>query len=72
MRGLQKMVDENRYCPDILVQVSAVNEALRKVSESLLRSHLSHCVTHAIRSGDAESADRTYEELAALFSRYSR
>src|SRR5262245_4168208 len=53
MRGLQKMVEEDRYCADILTQVSSVHEALRSVARELLRNHLRHCASTAIRSDDA-------------------
>ena len=59
IRGLQKMVDEDRYCPDIITQIASVQEALRGVGRQLLRNHLKHCATTAIRKGAAE-ADRTY------------
>lgn len=72
VRGVQRMVDENRYCPEVLVQISAISEALRKVSEAMLRSHLSHCVTRAVTSGDEDSAEAIYDELADLFSKYAR
>ncbi len=52
IRGLQKMVEEERYCADIVTQVSSVHEALRAVSRLLLRNHLHHCATAAIRSDD--------------------
>lgn len=72
VRGVQRMVEENRYCPEVLIQISAINEALRKVSETMLRSHLSHCVTSAVKSGDVDSAEAIYDELADLFSKYAR
>lgn len=72
VRGVQRMVEENRYCPEVLVQISAINEAMRKVSEVMLRSHLSHCVTSAVKSGDSDSAEAIYDELADLFSKYAR
>lgn len=67
MRGLQKMVTEERYCADVLVQIASVQEALRAVGKVLLRNHLSHCVTDAIRSGEEARAAETVEELVALF-----
>lgn len=72
VRGLQKMVEEERYCADIITQVSSVQEALRGVSRSLLRNHLEHCAATAIRSGDAESAEAMYEELVDLMFRGAR
>jgi len=72
VRGLQRMIGEERYCPDILVQVSAVQESLRAVSRLLLRNHLEHCATNALRSGDAERARATCDELAELFYQHLR
>src|SRR5215510_2225625 len=51
IRGLQKMVHEDRYCADILMQISSVQEALRGVSRELMRNHLRHCVTQAVQKG---------------------
>ncbi|MFL5616120.1 MAG: metal-sensitive transcriptional regulator [Gemmatimonadaceae bacterium] len=65
LRGLQKMVEEERYCADILVQISSVQEALRSVGRELLRNHLKHCATAAIRSSDAD-AEEMYDELVEL------
>jgi DNA-binding FrmR family transcriptional regulator len=65
VRGLQKMVDEDRYCADILVQISSVQEALRGVGRELLRNHLKHCATAAIRASDSE-AQKMYGELVDL------
>ncbi len=72
VRGLQRMVEEERYCPDVLEQLSAVHESLRAVGQLLLRNHLEHCATNAIRSGDPARAARTYEELTALFYKHAR
>ncbi len=72
IRGLQKMVDEERYCADILVQISSVQEALSGVSRALLRNHLRHCLASAIQKGKPAEAERVYTELVDLFSRYSR
>ena len=71
VRGLQKMVDEDRYCADILTQISSVQEALRGVGRELMRNHLKHCATGAIRSGGME-ADRMYDELVDLMYTHSR
>ena len=71
VRGLQRMVEGDRYCADILVQVSAVQEALRNVGRELLRNHLRHCATDAIKASP-QRADAMYDELVELFSRYSR
>jgi CsoR family transcriptional regulator, copper-sensing transcriptional repressor len=66
MRGLQKMVDEERYCADVLMQVASVQEALRGVGRALLHNHLKHCATEAIRSDDPALADAMYGELLEL------
>ncbi|MBM3907462.1 MAG: metal-sensitive transcriptional regulator [Gemmatimonadetes bacterium] len=71
VRGLQKMVEEDRYCADILVQVSSVQEALRAVSRELMRNHLKHCAASAIRKGDAE-AEAMYDELVELMRKHAR
>jgi DNA-binding FrmR family transcriptional regulator len=72
VRGLQKMVEEDRYCPDILTQISSVQEALRSVGRELMRNHLKHCATQAIRSGDGAAAEATYDELIEMIYRHSR
>jgi CsoR family transcriptional regulator, copper-sensing transcriptional repressor len=71
VRGLQRMVEEDRYCPDILTQLSAVHEALRGVSRELMRNHLKHCVSNAIRSEDG-SAEGMYDELVEMVYRHVR
>jgi CsoR family transcriptional regulator, copper-sensing transcriptional repressor len=70
-RGLQKMVEADRYCADILTQLSSVQEALRAVARELMRNHLKHCATRAIRSGPAE-ADAMVNELMSLIHRHGR
>src|SRR6266513_1514679 len=65
VRGLQKMVEEDRYCADVLTQISSVHEALRSVARELMRNHLKHCATSAIKAGDAR-ADAMYDELVEL------
>jgi DNA-binding FrmR family transcriptional regulator len=69
VRGLQRMVEEDRYCADILTQIASVQEALGAVSRELLRNHLRHCATHAIRAGTSRQAEAMYEELLSLLSR---
>ncbi|HEY4218094.1 MAG TPA: metal-sensitive transcriptional regulator [Gemmatimonadaceae bacterium] len=71
VRGLQKMVEEDRYCADILTQISSVHEALRAVGRELMRNHLKHCATVAIRS-DPEKAEAMYDELVELMHAHSR
>ena len=71
VRGLQKMVDEDRYCADIMTQISSVQEALRSVGRELMRNHLKHCASAAIRSSDPD-ADAMYDELVDLMYTHSR
>jgi DNA-binding FrmR family transcriptional regulator len=71
VRGLQQMVGDERYCADILVQISSVQEALRAVTRELMRNHLKHCATAAIRKGPAE-AEAMYDELADLMHKHAR
>jgi DNA-binding FrmR family transcriptional regulator len=71
VRGLQKMVEEERYCADVLTQISSVHEALRSVARELMRNHLKHCASTAIKAGDA-SADAMYDELVELMYKHAR
>ncbi|WP_185995227.1 metal-sensitive transcriptional regulator [Nocardioides campestrisoli] len=65
-RGLQRMVEEEKYCIDILTQVSAMTKALQAVSLGLLADHLGHCVVDAARAGDAEAEEKVQEAMAAI------
>jgi CsoR family transcriptional regulator, copper-sensing transcriptional repressor len=65
-RGLQRMVDEDQYCIDILTQVSAMTKALHAVSIGLLEDHLNHCVVDAARSGDDEAREKVAEATEAI------
>jgi DNA-binding FrmR family transcriptional regulator len=71
VRGLQRMVEEDRYCPDILTQISSVHEALRATGRELMRNHLRHCVAAAVKSGP-EAAEQVYDELIELMYRHAR
>lgn len=71
VRGLQKMVEEDRYCADIMTQIASVHEALRSVGRALMRNHLKHCAATAIRS-DEESAEAMYDELVDLMYKAAR
>jgi CsoR family transcriptional regulator, copper-sensing transcriptional repressor len=71
VRGLQRMVAEDRYCADILTQISSVHEALRGVGRELARNHMKHCATSAIRSGGAE-AEQMYDELVDMMYKHLR
>lgn len=71
VRGLQKMVESDRYCADIMTQISSVHEALRAVGRELMKNHLRHCASAAIRGGDAE-AEAMYDELVDLMYKHGR
>ncbi len=72
VRGLQNMVEEERYCADIVMQVSSVQEALRGVARLLMRNHLQHCATQAIREGSEAEAGAMYDELLNIIYRHLR
>lgn len=72
VRGLSKMVDEDRYCIDIVTQISAVRAALRRVEEEILQDHVAHCVQHAIASGNKADQKEKIAELMAVISRSER
>ena len=71
VRGLHRMVEQDRYCADILTQLSSVEEALKAVARELMRNHLKHCATRAIRSGPEETA-AMIDELLELMRRHGR
>jgi CsoR family transcriptional regulator, copper-sensing transcriptional repressor len=71
VRGLQKMVEDDRYCADIITQVAAVQEALRGVARQLMRNHLKHCAATAIKQGEPE-AQAMYDELLDLVYKHLR
>jgi DNA-binding FrmR family transcriptional regulator len=72
IRGLARMIEADRYCPDIMVQISSVQEALRAVGRALMRNHLKHCASQAIRKGTAADAESTYDELMKLIYKHAR
>ena len=72
VRGIARMVDEDRYCIDIVTQISAVRAALRRVEEEVLRDHVSHCVEHAIATGDKAYQRAKISELMAVIGRADR
>ena len=72
VRGLSKMVEEDRYCIDIVTQISAVRAALRRVEEEVLRDHVAHCVEHAITSGNKADQREKIAELIAVIGRADR
>lgn len=72
VRGLCRMVEEDRYCIDIVTQVSAVRAALRRAEEEILRDHVSHCVEHAIASGDKKDQRKKITEIIDVLGRSAR
>jgi DNA-binding FrmR family transcriptional regulator len=72
VRGLQRLVEEDRYCADILVQISSAQEALRSVGRALMKNHLRHCASEAIRDTVPGRAEAMYEELLSLMDLHSR
>jgi CsoR family transcriptional regulator, copper-sensing transcriptional repressor len=72
VRGLQKMVEEERYCADVLTQLSSVHEALRGVAREVMRNHLKHCAATAIRSDDRDVQEEMYDELLELMYTHAR
>ena len=72
VRGLARMIEEDRYCIDIVTQISAVRAALRRVEEEILREHVSHCVEHAIVSGNKAEQRRKVTELMDVLARADR
>lgn len=72
IRGLQKMVEDERYCADIITQVASVQEALRGVARNLMRNHLRHCAAKALRSGKTAESEAMYDELLELIYAHLR
>lgn len=72
VRGVAKMIDEKRYCIDIITQISAVRAALRRVEEAVLKDHVGHCVEHAIASGNKAEQRQKVAELMDVFARTDR
>ncbi len=72
VRGIERMVADERYCIDILTQIAAVSTALERVSAKLLEGHVRHCVAEALAAGDAQVAEQRSEDLLAAVHRFSR
>ena len=72
VRGIERMVDEDRYCIDILTQVGAVKTALDSLGFEILEDHVTHCVKDALASGDVETAANKSDELLAAVERFAR
>jgi DNA-binding FrmR family transcriptional regulator len=71
VRGIQKMIDDDRYCADVMTQIASVHEALRAVGRELMRNHLRHCASAAIKAGDSQ-AEAMYDELVEMVYRHAR
>jgi DNA-binding FrmR family transcriptional regulator len=71
VRGIQKMLEDDRYCADVMTQIASVHEALRAVGRELMRNHLRHCATAAIKAGAGE-AEAMYDELVEMVYRHAR
>jgi len=72
VRGLQKMVGDDRYCSDIIIQIASVQEALRGLARNLMKNHLHHCAAKALRSAKKEEASAMYDELLSLIYTHLR
>lgn len=72
MRGLSKMIDENRYCIDVMTQIGAVRAALNRVEQEILHDHVNHCVENAIASGDKADQRQKIAELMEVVGRAKR
>ena len=72
VRGISRMVDEDRYCIDILTQLQAIRAALHKVEEEGLRDHVQHCVAHAFASGNPTEQREKVDELVAVLGRLTK
>ena len=72
VRGIERMVEEERYCIDILTQIGAVSTALESLALNLLDDHVNHCVAGALASGDADAAEEKSRELLEAVQRFAR
>lgn len=72
VRGLKRLVEEDTYCVDVMTQISSVHEALRSVGKILMRNHLQHCVTDALRDGDNSKAEKTYQEMMDMIYKFAK
>jgi len=72
IRGLARMVEDDRYCIDIVTQISAARAALRRAEEEILNDHVAHCVEHAIASGDKDDQRRKVAEIMEVLARADR
>ncbi len=68
--GVKKMIEDGRYCPDIMIQIKAIRSALKSVEANILERHLASCVTDAIKSGTKKQQDKKIEEIKELFKKF--
>ncbi|HEX2981141.1 MAG TPA: metal-sensitive transcriptional regulator [Anaerolineaceae bacterium] len=72
MRGIERMVEEDAYCIDVIRQIQAIQAALSKVSTMILDEHLNHCVINAVRGDDVNERERVLKEIAEIYSAATR
>jgi len=72
VRGVSRMLEEDRYCIDVLDQIQAIKAGLKRVEDAILKNHSDGCVADAIEAGDSKAARKKFSELVDLFSRYAR
>lgn len=70
LAGVRRMVEEDRYCPEVLVQLSAVRGGLGRAGQIMLEEHVRHCVASALKSGDENTREQTLSELSDLLARF--
>ena len=69
IRGIAKMIEEDRYCIDVITQLQAAKSALLRIEEQILKDHVSHCVAHAMKSGDKREQQKKIDELMVVMAR---
>ena len=72
IKGLKRLVEEETYCVDVMTQICSIHEALRGAGKIVMRNHLQHCVTDALRSGNEANAEKTYQEMMDLIYKFAR
>ncbi|MHC4197565.1 MAG: metal-sensitive transcriptional regulator [Planctomycetota bacterium] len=72
VRGIQKMIDDRRYCVDIITQLQSISSAIARVQERILKRHIEHCVAEAIRSGRKEDQQEKVEEIIEVLKNYGK
>ena len=72
INGIRKMVDNERACVEILTQISSTYEAMRKISQTMMRNYMENCVTNSLRSDDPEEVNRMYDEVMKVVAKYSK